>query len=150
MSTANSIAYICEYFVKNSHKNSYSAVECYSDDFIGILEDVLDVIVFEDSNFMWSLSKPLINLILLCKNRYCDCVKNIVAKINNNEMQNEIWMLLIKLSEGINSKIDDKSREQFSCNFTELKSQLTKYVDSGIYYSHQIRLLPINNDSFLI
>ncbi|CAG9327538.1 unnamed protein product [Blepharisma stoltei] len=132
LSTANSITYMCEFIIKTSQKdnNDSQAINRVFNDFPGCLSElltaVLEVVLNEDSNYMWSLSKPLLGLIIINENSF-EQIKNYVISgaSSNLETQQSLNASLSKLMNGVSRSMDQKNRDRFSKNFTEMRQAIT-------------------------
>ena len=130
--SANSIGHVCEYIIKISQKDfpEKTAVQSTISEFGHLFCDlflaVVEVIVLEDSNYMWSLSKPLLGLIIVNEHHFKDIIMAIIPKASlNSETQAKLFDGLSSLMTGVSRSMDVKNRDRFSKNFGALRQILT-------------------------
>ena len=129
---ANSTGYLCEYIIKMSQRegNEKQAVqrvlsECPMN-FTELFEIVVEVIVLEDSNFMWSLSKPLLGLIIVNEHSFESVKRYVVTKASTNaEAQQKLYESLSSLMNGVSRTMELKNRDRFAKNFSALRQVLS-------------------------
>lgn len=125
--TSNSVTTLCEYIIKKSGKNTPErqaisrALSEHPSELSELLELMLGIVLTENSNFMWSLSKPLLGMIVLNESSY-ESIKNFVISrvTNSSELRSQLNSALNSLMEGITRSLDQKNRERFGKRFTEL------------------------------
>lgn len=129
---ANSVGYLCEYVIKISHKENsekqmiFRTLAEYPMLFTELFEVVIEVIVLEDSSFMWSLSKPLLGLIIVNEHSFEDVKRYVIAKASNSEeTQGKLYEALSGLMNGVMRAMDTKNRDRFSKNFSSLRQALS-------------------------
>lgn len=94
--------------------------------FTELFEIVIEVIVLEDSNFMWSLSKPLLGLIIVNEHNFEDIKRYVVAKASSNvDAQKKLYDSLSGLMNGVSRGMDVKNRDRFAKNFSALRQVLS-------------------------
>ena len=129
---ANSTGFLCEYIIKISQKElpEKQAVQRtlneFSMLFTELFEVVVEVIVLEDSTFMWSLSKPLLGLIIVNEHSFEDVKRFVIAKATtNSESQAKLYEALSSLMNGVLRGMDVKNRDRFAKNFSNLRQVLS-------------------------
>ena len=128
---ANSAGFLCEYIIKISQKDTSEkqAVQNLWAEFpLGLtelFEVVVEVILLEDSNFMWSLSKPLLGLIIVNEHSFEDVKRYVIPKATSNvDSQQKLYDSLSNLMNGISRTMDVKNRDRFAKNFSALRQVL--------------------------
>jgi exportin-7 len=131
-SSANSIGSICEYIIKISQKDfpEKSVVQSRVAEYVHLFRDifisVVEAIVLEDSNYMWSLSKPLLGLIIVNEHQFKDIIVLVIPKATTNtESQAKLFEGLSSLMTGVSRSMDVKNRDRFSKNFGALRQLLS-------------------------
>lgn len=130
--TANCTGFLCEYIIKVSQKEgnekqmvSRTLAE-YPMVITELFEVIIEVIVLEDSTFMWSLSKPLLGLIIVNEHRFEEIKRFVVAKATNNaETQSKLYDALSSLMNGVSRTMESKNKERFAKNFSSLRQVLS-------------------------
>jgi exportin-7 len=129
--TSSSISYFCDYVIKVSQKNlpEKQAVQdrIRENDYlmVELFRHVVEVIVLEDSSYMWTLSKPLLGLIIINESHF-ESIKNLVmlkvtCSVENHE---KLSKALNELMNGISRTLDAKNRDRFGKNFSSLRQVL--------------------------
>ena len=131
MCTANGITHLCEFVIRKSRSESpeaqavHAAVLQHQGDLSALLEALLEVILTEDSNFMWSLSKPLLGLIIVNEAQFENLKLFAISRVTSNpQLQAQMSQLLDRLMEGVTRSLEAKNREFFGKKFTELRQGL--------------------------
>ena len=83
----------------------------------GILKALFEIIVFEDCSNQWSLSRPMLSLILLNEQVYNDLKMQIVS-MQPPERQQRLVECFERLMEGVNRSLESKNRDKFTQNLT--------------------------------
>ena len=83
----------------------------------GILKALFEIIVFEDCSNQWSLSRPMLSLILLNEQVYNDLKMQIVA-MQPPERQQRLVECFERLMEGVSRSLESKNRDKFTQNLT--------------------------------
>lgn len=129
---ANSTGYLCEYIIKVSQRESNEKLAVqrvlseYPINFAELFEVVVEVIVLEDSNFMWSLSKPLLGLIIVNEHSFENVKRYVVTKATTNaEAQQKLYESLSSLMNGVSRTLELKNRDRFAKNFSALRQVLS-------------------------
>lgn len=127
LSTSNSVTTLCEYIIKKSRRNTperhsiSSVLSEQPNELSELLEQILEIVLTENSNFMWSLSKPLLGMIILNEGSYENIKNFAIARVTNSpELRSQLNCALNSLMEGITRSLDQKNREHFGKRFTEL------------------------------
>ncbi|OMJ88404.1 hypothetical protein SteCoe_9623 [Stentor coeruleus] len=135
ISSANSTTYITESIIILSKNPSTSRLQLQeflsqiSQTISELLEIIIEIIILEDSNFMWSLSKPLLGLIIINENNYENVVRYALNKVSNNPAyQDELGKSLTHLMDNVPRTLDCKSKETFGKNFSELRSVISQFT----------------------
>lgn len=98
----------------------------YSLLFTELFEVVLEVIVLEDSSYMWSLSKPLLGLIIVNEHNFENVKRFVIAKASSNtDTQSKLYESLSSLMNGVSRGMDVKNRDRFAKNFSSLRQVLS-------------------------
>ena len=129
---ANSTGSLCEYIIKISQKDNpekqavQNILTEYSLNLTELFEVVLEVIVLEDSSFMWSLSKPLLGLIIVNEHNFEDVKRFVIGKATANaEAQQKLYDSLSGLMNGVSRGMELKNRDRFAKNFSALRQVLS-------------------------
>lgn len=77
----------------------------------GIMSTVLNVIMFEDCKNQWSMSRPLLGLILLYED-YFGTLKESLIRSQTEEKQTMMVQLFINLMDGIERNLLMKNRDR--------------------------------------
>jgi exportin-7 len=93
-----------------------------------LLQEVITVVLTEDSNYMWTLSKPLLGLIILNERNYEEICIYVISKItSNSDMQQTLSQAMNKLMAGVSRNLDLRNRDRFARNFNELRQSLSSF-----------------------
>ena len=93
-----------------------------------LLQEVITVVLTEDSNYMWTLSKPLLGLIILNERNYEEICIYVISKItSNSDMQQTLSQAMNKLMTGVSRNLDLRNRDRFARNFNELRQSLSSF-----------------------
>jgi len=123
MAVSNSVNYLCEYLYKviqRDEKPGYQ--QAVSARMAELLQLILEIVLTEDNNFMWTLSKPLLGLIIICEMQY-EQVRNFVVQkvLADAGKQEKVLQAFLGLMNGVSRSLDIKNRDKFSRNFSELR-----------------------------
>lgn len=78
---------------------------------------------------MWSLSKPLLGLIIINESNYENVIRYTLSKVSNNSAyQDELGESLTHLMDNVPRSLDNKSKEAFGKNFSELRSVISQFT----------------------
>lgn len=130
--SANSIGHLCEYIIKVSQKDFpeknivQGVVSEFSHLFQELFKAVVEVIVLEDSSYMWSLSKPLLGLIIVNEHSFEEIKRIVIPRATNNvEAQGKLYEAISNLMNGVSRSMEIKNRDRFSKNFSTLRQTLS-------------------------
>jgi exportin-7 len=134
LATSNSINSLCEFIIKRSMKEteeSQAMKQVLSEVptlLSTLLQEVITVVLTEDSNYMWTLSKPLLGLIILNERNYEEICIYVISKItSNSDMQQTLSQAMNKLMAGVSRNLDLRNRDRFARNFNELRQSLSSF-----------------------
>ena len=123
MAVSNSVNFLCEYLFKVIQKDEKPGYQqAVSTRMSELLQLILEIVLTEDNNFMWTLSKPLLGLIVICEMQY-EQVRNFVVQkvMGEQSKQEKVMQAFTGLMNGVNRSLDVKNRDKFSRNFSELR-----------------------------
>uniref|UniRef100_A0A669ETJ4 Exportin 7 n=1 Tax=Oreochromis niloticus TaxID=8128 RepID=A0A669ETJ4_ORENI len=80
-----------------------------------MLSTVLNIIIFEDCRNQWSMSRPLLGLILLNEKYFAD-LRNSIVNSQPPEKQQAMHLCFENLMEGIERNLLTKNRDSLRCN----------------------------------
>ena len=134
LATSNSMNSLCEFIIKKSMKDSEESQamkQVLSEAptvLYTLLQEVITVVLTEDSNYMWTLSKPLLGLIILNERNYEEICIYVISKITSNaDMQQTLSQAMNKLMTGVSRNLDLRNRDRFARNFNELRQSLSSF-----------------------
>lgn len=134
LATSNSINSLCEFVIKKSMKDSEESqamkqvLSEVPTVLYTLLQEVITVVLTEDSNYMWTLSKPLLGLIILNERNYEEICIYVISKItSNSDMQQTLSQAMNKLMTGVSRNLDLRNRDRFARNFNELRQSLSSF-----------------------
>ena len=134
ISAANSITLLGEYIFKSITNNTIESgkiqemLSRIDPIFTELLELIIGIVILEDSNFMWSLNRPLFALILIHESIYEEIVKAAVIKaIKNTEYQEKLVERFLQVMAGVPRNIEKKSKEIFFKNFNDLRNTISSF-----------------------
>ena len=127
-STGNSLAFLSEYIIKKTKTDSEESQNIkrvlneHSSKLSELLEVVLEVIINEESNYMWSLSKPLLGLVIVNQQNFQEVKNYAIARVTNNlETQQKLNEGINALMQDVTTSLDAKNKDRFSRNFSEFR-----------------------------
>lgn len=123
MEVSNSVNYLCEYLFKAIQRDDKPGYQqAVSSRMSELLQLILEIVLTEDNNFMWTLSKPLLGLIIICEMQF-EQVRNFVVQkvLSDVGKQEKIMQAFVGLMNGVSRSLDVKNRDKFSRNFSELR-----------------------------
>lgn len=87
-----------------------------------LLRLLLEIVLTEDNNFMWTLSKPLLGLIIICEEQY-EQVRNLYVEkaIRDEGKRGKVMQAFADLMTGVNRSLETRNRDKFARNFSELR-----------------------------
>jgi hypothetical protein len=88
-------------------------------------EIVLDTVLVEESNFLWSLKIPLMGLIILSQGSFKEICSKVISRVSfSDDFKAEIMTCLENLMLGVERNMKEKNQAVFSKNFSLLKNLL--------------------------
>jgi len=85
--------------------------------FPSILKTLFEIVLFEDCSNQWSLSRPMLSLILLNEQVYNDLKMQIIAS-QSTEKQQRLASCFEKLMDNVSRTLESKNRDKFTQNLT--------------------------------
>ncbi|XP_058785699.1 uncharacterized protein LOC131660492 isoform X1 [Vicia villosa] len=82
-----------------------------------ILKTLFEILLFEDCSNQWSLSRPMLSLILINEKTFSDLKAQILSSQPINR-QKQLSLCFDKLMADITEKLDSKNRDRFTQNLT--------------------------------
>lgn len=93
--------------------------------FSGQLEVLLHMVVFEDCANQWSLSRPLLALILTNSDFFARWKEEALAhQAGNHERQQKLALAFEKLMTDVQPNLDAKNRDRFTQNLTLFRHEM--------------------------
>ncbi|XP_054783087.1 uncharacterized protein LOC129290362 isoform X1 [Prosopis cineraria] len=83
--------------------------------FTEILKDLFEIILFEDCGNQWSLSRPMLSLIVISEQIFSDLKTQILASQPMDQRQ-RLSLCFDKLMTDVNRSLDSKNRDKFTQN----------------------------------
>lgn len=94
--------------------------------FVSILETLLETIVIEDSNFMWSLSKPLLGFTIINEHAFERTYECVISKVKGSEeFKKQLRGCFGNLMNGIGRNMKMRNKELFAKNFSLLRNLIS-------------------------
>uniref|UniRef100_A0A2S2N7A0 Exportin-7-A n=4 Tax=Aphidini TaxID=33387 RepID=A0A2S2N7A0_SCHGA len=90
-----------------------------------ILQTVLNIIIFEECRNQWSMSRPLLGLILL-NEEYFNQLRDIILQSQPIDKQSAMAQWFEMLMEGVERNLASRNRERFTQNLSSFKKELTE------------------------
>lgn len=95
---------------------------------VSILETLLETIVIEDSNFMWSLSKPLLGFAIINEHVFERTYEGVVNKVKGSEeFKKQLVECCGNLMAGIGRNMKMRNKELFAKNFSLLRNLISSH-----------------------
>ncbi|GAB5593863.1 hypothetical protein Unana1_08763 [Umbelopsis nana] len=143
--SCSAIDHICTFVVQQSEQQISKRSDThwlvvylaqYSDILPYLFTTVFNVVLFEDKHVHWSLSRPLLGLILLHKEYMMEYVSNV---INHQlpERREFLSMSIQSLMNGVEWNLVPRNRERFTQNLSAFRRELN---------SNSISLVPLTAD----
>ncbi|KFM22754.1 Exportin-7 [Auxenochlorella protothecoides] len=82
-----------------------------------LLTTLFEIVMFEDCSNMWSLSRPMLSLILVSEQVYEHVTKRVAAS-QPPERQSHLAACLERVMAGVTRSLEPKNRDKFTQNFT--------------------------------
>jgi len=128
LATSNALVFMNDYIAKVLAKDSQQTLNIQqllsqnSQKLAELLEIIMESMLSEESNFIWTLSKPLLGLIILNEENFQDIKNYAISKATSNlESQEKLQQGINKLMQGVNRSLSLKNKDRFSKNFSELR-----------------------------
>ncbi|KAL7981295.1 hypothetical protein Chor_002191 [Crotalus horridus] len=97
-----------------------------------MLSTVLNIIIFEDCRNQWSMSRPLLGLILLNEKYFSD-LRNSIVNSQPPEKQQAMHLCFENLMEGIERNLLTKNRDRFTQNLSAFRREVNDSMKNSIY-----------------
>ncbi|KAJ8260590.1 hypothetical protein COCON_G00163130 [Conger conger] len=97
-----------------------------------MLSTVLNIIIFEDCRNQWSMSRPLLGLILLNEKYFADLRSSIVSS-QPPEKQQAMHLCFENLMEGIERNLLTKNRDRFTQNLSVFRREVNDSMKNSTY-----------------
>lgn len=123
MAVSNSVNSLCEYLFKVIQKGEKQGYQqTISPRMSELLELLLAIVLTEDNNFMWTLSKPLLGLIIVCEGQYEQVRDFCIQKATlDPEKRGKLVQAFAGLMSGVSRSLETRNRDKFARNFSELR-----------------------------
>ncbi|KAJ3343144.1 Exportin 7 [Gonapodya sp. JEL0774] len=99
--------------------------EQYSEILPLIMAQILQLLVLDETSNQWSLSRPLLGLILLCKTAFVDFTRKFIS-VQYAERQEILSKAITQLMEGIEDNLSMKNRDKFTQAVMTLRRAVEK------------------------
>ncbi|WOK95926.1 exportin-7-like isoform X2 [Canna indica] len=90
--------------------------------FVEILKTLFEIILFEDCGNQWSLSRPMLSLILTNEQMFSDLSKHILAS-QPADQQQRLSLCFDTLMADVTRSLDSKNRDKFTQNLTIVRRE---------------------------
>ncbi|XP_073748744.1 exportin-7 isoform X2 [Callorhinus ursinus] len=97
-----------------------------------MLSTVLNIIIFEDCRNQWSMSRPLLGLILLNEKYFSD-LRNSIVNSQPPEKQQAMHLCFENLMEGIERNLLTKNRDRFTQNLSAFRREVNDSMKNSTY-----------------
>uniref|UniRef100_A0A673T5F5 Exportin 7 n=1 Tax=Suricata suricatta TaxID=37032 RepID=A0A673T5F5_SURSU len=97
-----------------------------------MLSTVLNIIIFEDCRNQWSMSRPLLGLILL-NGKYFSDLRNSIVNSQPPEKQQAMHLCFENLMEGIERNLLTKNRDRFTQNLSAFRREVNDSMKNSTY-----------------
>ncbi|XP_020249688.1 LOW QUALITY PROTEIN: exportin-7 [Asparagus officinalis] len=87
-----------------------------------ILRTLFEIVLFEDCGNQWSLSRPMLSLILISEQMFSDLKAQILAS-QPLDQQQRLLLCFDKLMADVNRSLDSKNRDKFTQNLTVFRHE---------------------------
>lgn len=94
-----------------------------------VLRTLFEIVLFEDCSNQWSLSRPMLSLILVNESIYNELKMQIVAS-QPPERQAALAACLDKLMQDVQRNLDPKNRDKFTQSLTTVRHEFRNKVVS--------------------
>ncbi|XP_046909071.2 ran-binding protein 16 [Dermatophagoides farinae] len=133
------VSYIFKEISKQNKKKSYEVnclMELKPEIFQQMLSTIMNIIMFEDCRNQWSMSRPLLGLILLNEDYFNELRRNIISQ-QPIEKQTTMNRLFDYLMRDIERNLLAKNRDRFTQNVSTFRRELSDFQKGSV---------PCNND----
>ncbi|KAK9289852.1 hypothetical protein L1049_008012 [Liquidambar formosana] len=90
--------------------------------FLEILKSLFEIVLFEDCGNQWSLSRPMLSLILINEEMFTNLKAQILASQPVNQQQ-RLSLCFDKLMADVARSLDSKNRDRFTQNLTRFRNE---------------------------
>lgn len=90
--------------------------------FLEILKTLLEIVLFEDCGNQWSLSRPMLSMILISEEMFSNLRAQILSS-QPADQQHRLSLCFDKLMADISRSLDQKNRDKFSNNLTRFRNE---------------------------
>ncbi|MCD7446845.1 hypothetical protein HAX54_017907 [Datura stramonium] len=90
--------------------------------FLEILKALFEIVLFEDSGNQWSLSRPMLSMILISEEMFSNLRAQILSS-QPADQQQRLSLCFDKLMADITRSLDQKNRDKFSNNLTRFRNE---------------------------
>ncbi|KXS17551.1 hypothetical protein M427DRAFT_54487 [Gonapodya prolifera JEL478] len=97
----------------------------YSDVLPLIMAQTLQLLILDDTSNQWSLSRPLLGLVLLCKSAFIDFTRKFIS-VQYPERQETLSKAITQLMEGIEDSLSMKNRDKFTQQIMTMRRAVEK------------------------
>ncbi|XP_035235887.1 exportin-7-like [Anguilla anguilla] len=97
-----------------------------------MLSTVLNIIIFEDCRNQWSMSRPLLGLILLNEKYFAE-LRNSIVNSQPPEKQQAMHLCFENLMEGIERNLLTKNRDRFTQNLSVFRREVNDSMKNSTY-----------------
>eukprot|EP01012_Entosiphon_sulcatum_P048196 TRINITY_DN6640_c0_g3_i3.p1 TRINITY_DN6640_c0_g3~~TRINITY_DN6640_c0_g3_i3.p1 ORF type:complete len:1077 (+),score=296.35 TRINITY_DN6640_c0_g3_i3:284-3514(+) len=125
-SATAAVGHLASFYMVQSQKNSQYAARLNQhigqdpDLFPRVLNSIFNVVLFEECANQWSMSRPMLPLILINPNFYNDYKGKLIGSLPP-ERQMKMAEAFEKLMEGIEKTLEPKNRDKFTQNLTTFR-----------------------------
>ena len=95
-----------------------------------LLQTVLNVIIFEDCRNQWSMSRPLLGLILVNEDHFNKMRQEIIRN-QSTEKQSTMAQWFDHLMEGIERNLLTKNRDKFTHNLCRFRQEINESIKNS-------------------
>ncbi|XP_047259343.1 exportin-7-A isoform X2 [Capsicum annuum] len=92
------------------------------DIFLEILKTLFEIVLFEDCGNQWSLSRPMLSMILISEEMFSSLRAQILSS-QPADLQQRLSLCFDKLMADITRSLDQKNRDKFSNNLTRFRNE---------------------------
>ncbi|XP_060197469.1 uncharacterized protein LOC132626568 isoform X6 [Lycium barbarum] len=90
--------------------------------FLEILKTLFEIVLFEDCGNQWSLSRPMLSMILISEEMFSNLRAQILSS-QSADQQQRLSLCFDKLMADITRSLDQKNRDKFSNNLTRFRNE---------------------------